>query len=198
VTGTTPATRIVELPTGWLREHMHEALAIYGAAMGYDPSVVTGRYGYAIAHTERAGFRAVGAFAALPGSREEALVGFGYGYLVAPGQWWHDQVRAALDRRTAKKWLPGAFEVCELHVHPDFQSRGLGRQLLHALVEGADATAALLSTPDADTKAFRLYHADGFVDLARNHHFPGDARPFAILGARLPLDPRAAAAPAGS
>jgi ribosomal protein S18 acetylase RimI-like enzyme len=198
VTGTTPATRIVALPTGWLREHMHEALAIYGAAMGYDSSVVTGRYGYAIAHTEREGFRAVGAFAALPGSREEALVGFGYGYLVAPGQWWHDQVRAALDRRTAKKWLPGAFEVCELHVHPDFQSRGLGRQLLHALVEDADAGAALLSTPDADTKAFRLYHADGFVDLARNHHFPGDARPFAILGARLPLTPRAAEAPPGS
>jgi ribosomal protein S18 acetylase RimI-like enzyme len=198
VTGTTPATRIVELPTGWIREHMHEALAIYGAAMGYDSSVVTGRYGYAIAHTEREGFRAVGAFAALPGSREESLVGFGYGYLVAPGQWWHDQVRAALDRRTAKKWLPGAFEVCELHVHPDFQSRGLGRQLLQALVEDADADAALLSTPDADTKAFRLYHADGFVDLARNHHFPGDARPFAILGARLPLTPRAADAPSGS
>jgi ribosomal protein S18 acetylase RimI-like enzyme len=198
VTGTTPATRIVALPTGWIREHMHEALAIYGAAMGYDSSVVTGRYGYAIAHTEREGFRAVGAFAALPGSNEEALVGFGYGYLVAPGQWWHDQVRAAMDRRTAKKWLPGAFEVCELHVHPDFQSRGLGRQLLHALVEDADATAALLSTPDADTKAFRLYHADGFVDLARNHHFPGDARPFAILGARLPLTPRAADVPPGS
>jgi ribosomal protein S18 acetylase RimI-like enzyme len=200
VTGTTPATRIVELPTRWLREHMHEALAIYGAAMGYDSSVVTGRYGYAIAHTEREGFRAVGAFATLPGSGEEALVGFGYGYLVAPGQWWHDQVRAALDRRTAKRWLPGAFEVCELHVHPDFQSRGLGRQLLHALVEGAPAPAALLSTPDADTKAFRLYHADGFVDLARNHHFPGDARPFAILGARLPLTPRGRAPgdPAGT
>jgi ribosomal protein S18 acetylase RimI-like enzyme len=192
VTGTTPATRIVELPTRWLRDHMHEALAIYGAAMGYDSSVVTGRYGYAIAHTEREGFRAVGAFATLPGG-EEALVGFGYGYLVAPGQWWHDQVRAAMDRRTAKRWLPGAFEVCELHVHPDFQSRGLGRQLLHALVAGTEADAALLSTPDADTKAFRLYHADGFVDLARNHHFPGDARPFAILGARLPLTPRAPA-----
>ena len=27
------------------------------------------------------------------------------------------------------------------------------------------------------------------VDLARGYHFPGDARPFAILGARLPLTP---------
>ena len=187
MTGTTPATRIVELPTGWIREHMHEALAIYGEAMGYDPGVVAGRYGYAIQHTERPGFRAFGAFAE---SRDgEELVGFGYGYLVAPGQWWHDQVRQALDRRTAKQWLPGAFEVCELHVLPDQQSRGLGRQLLHALLEGLDQPAALLSTPDSDTKAFRLYHADGFVDLARGYHFPGDARPFAILGARLPLTP---------
>jgi ribosomal protein S18 acetylase RimI-like enzyme len=185
VTGTRPATRVTELSTRWLRDHMHEALTIYGLAMGYDSAVVAGRYGYAVQHTERPGFRAVGAFAAT-GSAEQ-LVGFSYGYLVAPGQWWHDQVRAALDRRTAKRWLPGAFEVCELHVHPDHQSRGVGRQLLHALLEGLPHPAALLSTPDTDTKAFRLYRADGFVDLARGYHFPGDARPFAILGARLPL-----------
>ena len=187
MTGTTPATRVVELPTQWLREHMHEALAIYGLAMNYDAAVVAGRYGYAVQHTDRAGFRAVGAFADSP--EGERLVGFGYGYQVAPGQWWHDQVRAALDRRTAKRWLPDAFEVCELHVHPDHQSQGLGRRLLHALVEGLPNPVALLSTPDADTKAFRLYAADGFVDLARGYHFPGDARPFAILGAELPLAP---------
>ncbi|WP_222263843.1 GNAT family N-acetyltransferase [Modestobacter marinus] len=192
MTGTAPATRVVELPTGWVRDHLHEVLAIYGAAMGYGESVVAGRYGYAVQHTERAGFRAVGAFAEGPredGTEGERLVGFGYGYLVAPGQWWHDQVRNAMDRRTAKQWLPGAFEVCELHVLPEHQSRGIGRQLLHALVEGVPAPVALLSTPDTDTKAFRLYHADGFVDLARGYHFPGDARPFAILGARLPLPP---------
>ena len=194
MTDTRPDTRIVELPVAWLRDHMHEALAIYGLAMGYGSSVVAGRYGYAIQHTDRPGFRAVGAFAATGaggGEAAEQLVGFGYGYLIAPGQWWHDQVRAALDRRTAKKWLPDAFEVCELHVHPDHQSRGLGRQLLHALLADLPHPAALLSTPDNDTKAFRLYHADGFVDLARGYHFPGDARPFAILGARLPLAPPA-------
>ena len=188
MTDTKPTTRIVELPVPWLRDHMHEALTIYGLAMGYDSAVVAGRYGYAIQHTERPGFRGVGAFAQTPDG--EQLVAFGYGYLTAPGQWWHDQVRAALDRRTAKKWLPDSFEVCELHVHPDYQSQGLGRRLLHALLADLPQPTALLSTPDADTKAFRLYHADGFVDLARGYHFPGDARPFAILGARLPLHPR--------
>ena len=185
MTDTAPATRVAELPPGWMREHLHEALAIYGAAMGYGESVVAGRYGYAVQHTERSGFRAVGAFAST--AEGERLVGFGYGYLVAPGQWWHDQVRNALDRRTAKQWLPGGFEVCELHVRPENQSQGLGRQLLHALLTDLPQPAALLSTPDTDTKAFRLYHADGFVDLARGYHFPGDPRPFAILGARLPL-----------
>ena len=104
-------------------------------------------------------------------------------------------MRAALDRRTAKKWLPGAFEVCELHVHPDHQSQGLGRQLLHALVADLPHPAALLSTPDADTKAFRLYHADGFVDLARGYHFPGDAAP--VRHPRRPAAPASARAGPG-
>jgi ribosomal protein S18 acetylase RimI-like enzyme len=56
----------------------------------------------------------------------------------------------------------------------------------------------LLSTPDADTRAFRLYRRFGFTDLARNYLFPGDARPFAVLGARLPLrDMRGAPADGG-
>jgi hypothetical protein len=45
----------------------------------------------------------------------------------------------------------------------------------------------LLSTPDIDTRAFRLYRHVGFVDLRRHYLFPGDVRPFAVLGARLPL-----------
>ena len=88
MTDTTPATRVTELPTRWMRDHLHEALSIYGAAMGYGESVVAGRYGYAVQHTERPGFRAVGGFTETP--QGEQLVGFGYGYLVAPGQWWHD------------------------------------------------------------------------------------------------------------
>jgi hypothetical protein len=47
----------------------------------------------------------------------------------------------------------------------------------------------VLSTPDNDTRAFRLYRRMGFVDLARNYLFPGDSRPFAVLGARLPFNP---------
>jgi ribosomal protein S18 acetylase RimI-like enzyme len=48
----------------------------------------------------------------------------------------------------------------------------------------------LLSTPEADeqrSRAWRLYRRFGFVDVLRNFHFPGDDRPFAILGRALPL-----------
>ena len=39
MTGTRPTTRVTELPAGWIREHMQEALAVYGLAMGYDEAV---------------------------------------------------------------------------------------------------------------------------------------------------------------
>ena len=188
MTGTKPTTRIVELPTQWLRDHMAEALTIYGLAMGYDSAVVAGRYSYAIQHTERPGFRAVGAFVetgAGGGETAEQLVGFGYGYAIAPGQWWHDQVRAALDRRTAKRWLPDAFEVCELHVRPSVQGQGLGRSLLEQLLVGPPAPTAVLTTPDKETRARTFYREGGWVDLLAGLMFPGDPRAFAVLGKRL-------------
>ena len=46
---------------------------------------------------------------------------------------------------------------------------------------------------DASVRVFGFLAIVAFllhVDLARGYHFPGDARPFAILGARLPLLPR--------
>jgi ribosomal protein S18 acetylase RimI-like enzyme len=115
------------------------------------------------------------------------LVGFGYGYTTAPGQWWHDLVRKALSPELAAQWLEDSFELSELHVLPDYQGHGLGRTLLTGLARVVVNSAILLSTPDNDTRAFRLYRHLGFVDLRRHYLFPGDRRPFAVLGARLPL-----------
>jgi hypothetical protein len=38
-----------------------------------------------------------------------------------------------------------------------------------------------------------MYRSLGFVDLARGHIFPGDSRPFAVLGRTLPFEPSHAA-----
>ena len=172
---------------------MHEALTIYGLAMGYDSAVVAGRYGYAIQHTDRPGFRAVGAFAETPDG--EQLVGFGYGYLVAPGP----VVARPGPRRPRPadgeaRGCPAPSRSASCTSTPTTRAGAWAASCCTPCVADLPHPAALLSTPDSDTKAFRLYHADGFVDLARGYHFPGDSRPFAILGARLPLHPREPAA----
>jgi len=159
-----------------------EAMQIYVAAMGYAPYAGTQRAVTARRHTANEAFACRAAL--MP---DDTLVGFGYGYTTLPGQWWHDLVRKALTPDLARAWLRDAFELSELHVLPPFQGRGLGRRLLTELSAGIPHAAMLLSTPDADTRAFRMYRSLGFVDLRRHYLFPGDSRPFAVLGARLPL-----------
>ena len=170
------------------RERMSEAMSVYAEAMGYPPDAGQHRAGFALAHTRRPSFRAVAALGDGDGiGSPDELLGFGYGYETAPGQWWHDQVRAALPPELTEEWLRGAFELSELHVRPAYQGRGAGRVLLETLLDGLPQPAVLLSTPEGDTRAWHLYRAVGFVDLLRHHLFPGDSRPFAVLGVRLPL-----------
>lgn len=176
----TTDVQVMRWDRGQFVARVREAMVIYADAMGYPASVVDGRVGHATAHADRPEFRAV---SALDG---DELIGFGYGYTTAPGQWWHDQVRAAIGE-LATTWLRGGLELCELHVTPARQGAGLGRAILLQLLADAPQPAVLLSTPEGDTRAWRLYRSLGFADLARHHLFPGDARPFAVLGARLPL-----------
>lgn len=159
-----------------------DAMRIYVQAMRYPAHTGTQRAVSARRHVKHDGFDCRVALAG-----DGTFVGFGYGYTTSPGQWWHDLVRRALERESADRWLGDAFELSELHVLPDYQGAGIGRQLLMSLAAGIPHASMLLSTPDSDTRAFRLYRDTGFVDLARNYLFPGDARPFAVLGARLPL-----------
>jgi ribosomal protein S18 acetylase RimI-like enzyme len=165
-----------------LAQRIDDAMEIYVAAMNYPTYAGAQRSVTARGHTGNDGFACRTAVLA-----DGRLVGFGYGYTSAPGQWWHDLVRRAVSGQTADEWLRDAFELSEMHVLPAYQGAGIGRKLLTSLAGAIGHQAILLSTPDADTRAFRLYRSLGFVDLARGHRFPGDARPFAILGARLPI-----------
>ncbi|WP_375498210.1 GNAT family N-acetyltransferase [uncultured Jatrophihabitans sp.] len=162
--------------------HLDDAMRIYVEAMRYPNHTGTQRAVSARKHAGLSGFACRAAV-----TEDGELVGFGYGYTTRPGQWWHDLVRRALVREGSESWLENAFELSELHVLPGYQGSGIGRQVLAELAGSLPHTAMLLSTPDSDTRAFRLYRDTGFVDLARNYLFPGDGRPFAVLGARLPL-----------
>jgi ribosomal protein S18 acetylase RimI-like enzyme len=173
-------TTVVEWSREDLRRHRDDLLEVYADAMAVPALVARARRSIVTAHLDRDGLRAVAAV-----GDDEELVGVAYGYLGGPGQWWHDQVRAALPEEHATRWLDGAFEVCELHVRPAYQGRGLGRSLLDQLLEGPPAATAILTTPDTETRARGFYRAAGWVDLVQQLFFPGDARAFAVLGRDL-------------
>jgi GNAT superfamily N-acetyltransferase len=169
-----------------LTHRLDEVINVYGEAMGYAPNLLLSRRSYMASHVHRQDFHAVATLA-----DDGRLLGFGYGYRSEPGQWWHDQVRSALNREARAYWLADCFEVVELHVLPAAQGHGLGANQLHALLGLTDAATVLLSTPEADeatSRAWRLYRRFGFVDVVRHFLFPGDGRPFAILGRPLPLN----------
>jgi ribosomal protein S18 acetylase RimI-like enzyme len=187
--------RLVPWQPDDLLRRLDDVVSVYGEAMGYRTELLQTRRGYIGAHVRRNGFRAVATL-----STEGALAGFGYGYTSGPGQWWHDQVRAAIDEQSRQYWLTDCFEVVELHVLPRAQGHGVGARQLRALLAMADGKTVLLSTPEADeqkSRAWRLYRRFGFVDVLRDFIFPGDERAFAILGRELPLTDRPAEDPPG-
>lgn len=163
-------------------QNVDAAMDIYVAAMQYPPFAGTQRGRAARGQTTFPAFTARAAI-----DDHAGLVGFCYGYTSEDGQWWHELVRRALPAGLAREWLKDAFELSELHVLPTAQGRGIGKALLESLAAGLPHRHILLSTPDDDTRAFRLYRRLGFQDLARDHFFPGEARPFAVLGCELPL-----------
>ncbi|WP_113703481.1 GNAT family N-acetyltransferase [Nonomuraea lactucae] len=131
-----------------------------------------------------------GAEAADPGPIPRP-VGFAYGFRGAPGQWWHDVVFRALEERAgreaARAWLDHAFELAEIHVHPDYQGKGIGRAMIRTLCAGRRERSAVLSTHDSPTAARHLYASMGFGDLLTRFVFPGGYEEYAIVGRALPL-----------
>ncbi len=159
-------------------------------------------------HAGYQGFRALAVTADLPGPVDAPgphvrpgpfgqIIGFGYSFRGADGQWWHDVVATALTVRTgaavAAAWLADSLEIAEVHVHPDYHRRGIGRSLVLGLAQGRSERTAVLSTQDADSPARRLYRGLGFTDLLTGYSFPGNAVPYAVMGAALPLRPPVAA-----
>jgi ribosomal protein S18 acetylase RimI-like enzyme len=111
-----------------------------------------------------------------------------YGYTGRPGQWWHTEVARGLDQADhERRMLTDYFELTELHVRPEYQGRGDGEALLRSLMLPVRAPRVLLSTPEGESRAWRLYRRLGFFDVLRHFLFTGDARPFAVLGRSLPL-----------
>jgi ribosomal protein S18 acetylase RimI-like enzyme len=181
------AISVAELSRPDFLATIDEFLAIYAAAMGAQPDELPSRQAIMERHTANPAFRALAVTAGSP----PQVVAFSYGFRGVPGQWWHDVVRAGIAAksglRAAQDWLDDTLEIAEVHVRPEFQARGIGRQMMLTLTAGRSERTALLSTRDAPTPARRLYHSLGFADLLTDFLFPGGGPRYAVLGAELPL-----------
>ena len=185
--GVRTAALISQFGPDAFRARLDQLIDVYAAAMRPEPLQLPGRRAIMEQHAAYPDFRALAVSAGPAGP----VVGFAYGFRGAAGQWWHDVVvsgiTAAQGTQVAAAWLQNALEIAELHVHPDFQGRGVGRSLLLALTADRAERTAVLSTRDAETTARRLYRGTGFTDLLTGYCFPGDGPPYAVMGAVLPL-----------
>jgi len=194
-------TLLTELSRAAFVAELDALTAVYLAAMRPDPAQLPGRRSIMERHVTYDGFRALAVTADAAGGSGAPgqIIAFSYGFRGAGGQWWHDVVATALTARSgralADAWLADSLEIAEVHVHPDFHRRGIGRSMVLGLAEGRRERTAVLSTQDADSPARRLYRGLGFADLLTGYCFPGTPVPYAVMGAALPLRPAAPAPP---
>ncbi|MEQ6023850.1 GNAT family N-acetyltransferase [Streptomyces salinarius] len=167
--------------------HVDEALAVQAAAFGLGPDEVAVRRQIVLRHMTCAGARALGA------TEQGRLVGFVYGMPNDRAHWWSTVVEPYLRARDNDAWLDDSFVITELHVHPAHQNRGLGRTLITTITDAATQPRSILSAIDRDSPARGLYHSLGYQDLARQVLFPSAPKPYAVMGATLPLRRRSPA-----
>lgn len=193
------ATTLSELTSRQFLSQLDTYLAIYADAMDADPSLLPGRRELMRRHAACPEFRALATREA-DGTSRDRVVGFAYGFHGQGGQWWYDAVWTALAGTAgvgcAATWLADCMEIAEVHVYKGHQRAGIGTRMLMTLTSGRTERTAVLSTPDRDTTARRLYRRLGFSELLTGYNFPGGSPPYIVMGAELPL--RDAAAPAAS
>jgi len=175
----TPGVRIGPVD---LAARVDEALAVQAVAFGLGPEEIEVRRHIVLRHLDHPDARALGAT-----TSDGRLVGFVYGMPNERGQWWSSVVVPHLRANGTEHWLDDSFAVTELHVLPAFQNRGIGRALITALTDAADQPRSILSAIDADSPARGLYRSLGYRDLARQVFFPSAPKPYAVMGAPLPL-----------
>ncbi|WP_329137173.1 GNAT family N-acetyltransferase [Streptomyces sp. NBC_01476] len=159
-----------------------EALAVQAVAFGLGPDEVAIRRQIVLRHLGSPGARALGA--CTPDGR---LVGFVYGLPNDRAHWWSSVVQPYLREQGNDDWLDDSFVITELHVLPGFQNQGIGRRLITGITDTATEPRSILSAIDGDSPARHLYRSLGYRDLARPVHFPSAGRPYAVMGAPLPL-----------
>ena len=116
---------------------------------------------------------------------DDTLVGFGYGYTTRPGQWWHDLVRKALNADSGSGLAEATRSSCRSCMCcPISKVQGRDGASLRELANFAATRSDVAVDAGHRHASVRDDRHLGFVDLRRHYLFPGDVRPFAVLGAK--------------
>ncbi|MEU3917038.1 GNAT family N-acetyltransferase [Streptomyces sp. NPDC029004] len=182
LSGDGPQTPGVVVAPVDLSARIDEALAVQALAFGLSDDEVDVRRHIVHRHLLHPGARALGAL-----TETGRLVGFVYGMPNSRTHWWSTVVEPYLRRNGSDSWLDDSFVITELHVHPGFQGRGIGRSLITTITDGVEQPRSILSAIDIESPARGLYRALGYQDLARQVMFPSAPSPYAVMGAPLPL-----------
>ncbi|MEI5101274.1 GNAT family N-acetyltransferase [Streptomyces sp. PmtG] len=165
-----------------LAARVDEALRVQALAFGLGDDEVAVRRQIVLRHLTYPGARALGAT-----TGDGRLVGFVYGMPNDRAHWWSTVVEPYLRAQGLDGWLDHSFVITELHVRPGYQGRGIGRALITTLTDTAVEPRSILSAIDAESPARGLYRSLGYQDLARQVLFPSAPKPYAVMGAPLPL-----------
>jgi ribosomal protein S18 acetylase RimI-like enzyme len=177
-----PQTPSVEVAPVDLAARVDEALAVQALAFGLSEDEIDVRRYIVLRHLLHPGARALGAI-----TDSGRLVGFVYGMPNDRTHWWSTIVEPYLRSIGNDGWLDDSFVITELHVHPTFQGRGIGRSLITTITDAVDQPRSILSAIDSESPARGLYRKLGYRDLARQVMFPSAPSPYAVMGAPLPL-----------
>lgn len=165
-----------------LAARVDDALAVQALAFGLSAEEVGVRRHIVLRHLTSPGARALGAT-----TEDGRLVGFVYGMPNDRRHWWSTVVEPYLRATGHEDWLDDVFVITELHVHPAFQNRRVGRTLITGLTADAREPRSILSAIDTESPARALYRKLGYQDLARQVVFPSAVSPYVVMGAHLPL-----------
>ncbi|MFJ2260437.1 GNAT family N-acetyltransferase [Streptomyces sp. NPDC087844] len=165
-----------------LATRIDEALNVQAVAFGLGADEIAVRRQIVLRHLTFPGARALGATTA-----DGRLAGFVYGMPNDRAHWWSTVVEPYLRGRGHDGWLDDSFVITELHVHPDFQNRGVGRALITTITDSAAEPRSILSAIDTESPARGLYRSLGYEDLVVRVLFPSAPKPYVVMGAPLPL-----------
>ena len=107
---------------------------------------------------------------------DNRIVGFVYGFDFKEENWWAQKIINDLPDTT--NWYENTFELNELMILPEYQSKGIGKELLTELKKYIPHKFILLGS---STKNIEFYKKMGYKTLVNNFKYSDDDKDYTYI-----------------